>query len=235
MTTKEIIILAGGKGTRLATVNSTLPKCLLAIRERPFLHYVIRYYISQGINHFIFCLGHLHQHIRQDLDMHFPGLVRTIVVENEPLDTGGAIRQALTLAIGSQVFVANGDTYFEADLGRLEAFHLEHDADCSIALTHLADTERYGRVTRDANDRITGFEEKGRKGDGVINGGIYLINRDRFSGRLMPRVFSFEKDYLQQDIAKGNIYGLQQDAYFVDIGIPADLLRAQKEMPAYDK
>lgn len=235
MTAREIIILAGGKGSRLASVNTNLPKCMVHVREHAFLDYIIRYYISQGIEHFIFSLGHLHQTVRQYLDMNFPGLPRALVVEDEPLGTGGAIKHALSSAVGRDVFIANGDTYFEADLSILSAFHGQHDADCTIALASLSNTERYGRVSLDASGKVRGFEEKGQQGEGMINGGIYLLNRERYLNRPLPRIFSFEKDYLQQVPASGRIYGLLQDTYFIDIGVPEDLLKAQNEMPAYDE
>ena len=94
--------------------------------------------------------------------------------------------------------------------------------------------ERYGVVKMDTNNCITSFEEKKWNEEGLINGGVYAIDRDKFLAQPFAEKFSMEKDYLELLVGEGNFYGLVQDAYFIDIGIPEDFERAQKEIGRKD-
>src|SRR3954466_5246401 len=91
---KEAIILAGGLGTRLRSVVSDLPKCMAHVAGRPFLFYVINYLRSQGIEKIIFSLGYKHEIIEEYLAAQFATLDYKVVIEKEPLGTGGAIKVA---------------------------------------------------------------------------------------------------------------------------------------------
>lgn len=232
MNERELIILAGGKGTRLGSHTTGLPKILSMVRDRPFLHYMLNYYLSQGVTRFIFSLGHASQPIIRELESRFSHLDMTILVEDAPLDTGGAMKAALSATKSRHVFVANGDTYFNASLDELWQFHLAKGAECSLALTCVNSTERYGRVIVDENGKVSGFKEKTGGGAGCINGGIYLMDALAFLAHPLPTAFSLEKDYLQSYFWKAGIFGLELPGYFIDIGIPEDLIRVQTDMPA---
>lgn len=100
-----------------------------------------------------------------------------------------------------------------------------------MVLRHMPDVSRYGSVQTDNNDLITMFTEKGTaSGEGLINGGIYLINKQLLSKYPMPKKFSFEKDLMEKIFDTEHLYGFRSDAYFIDIGIPEDYVRAQKEL-----
>ena len=96
---KEAIILAGGLGTRLKEAVPDLPKCMAPVAGRPFLFYVINYLRSQGIEKFIFSLGYKHHFIEDYLKGHFETLIYDVVIENEPLGTGGAVQLAFHNAL----------------------------------------------------------------------------------------------------------------------------------------
>src|SRR6478609_4506039 len=110
-----IIILAGGLGTRLRSVVADLPKCMAPVNKKPFLAYIIAYLESYGIERFIFSLGYKHEEVTRYLTMHFPRLNAELVIEEEPLGTGGAIRLSCTKAASNNIIIANGDTLFKAD------------------------------------------------------------------------------------------------------------------------
>lgn len=234
MNDRELIILAGGKGTRLASIAKGIPKILVPIRERPLLHYLIPYYLSQGVTRFIFSLGHASDPVIRELETHFTHLNISILTEDHPLGTGGALKAALAKAITPHVFAANGDSFFHSDLDDLYRFHLSREAECTLALTETSDTDRYGRVALDGYGRLTAFDEKTSRGPGLVNGGIYLLDREAFLAHPLPAVFSMEKDYLQEYYQRGRILGLAQPGFFIDIGVPEDLFRAQKIMPTYE-
>ena len=226
---KEAIILAGGLGTRLKEILPDLPKCMAPIAGRPFLFYVINYLRSQGIEKFIFSLGYKHEKIEKYLNDQFSTLNYQCSIEEEPLGTGGAVWLALAMSTERNLAVINGDTLFKADLEALAAFHEERQADCTIALKPMQDFDRYGVVELNEDQSIKSFREKRSYKSGYINGGTYILNAGKFLHEALPVKFSFEKDYLEQLHAERRIYGLVQDAYFIDIGVPGDYSRAQEE------
>jgi D-glycero-alpha-D-manno-heptose 1-phosphate guanylyltransferase len=100
-----------------------------------------------------------------------------------------------------------------------------------VALRHVNDTNRYGSVTC-TNESIIEFKEKDAcLGAGDINGGIYLINRAWLCSLPLPTKFSFEKELMQPMAGQDGFYGLSFNSYFIDIGIPEDYWRAQREWP----
>jgi D-glycero-alpha-D-manno-heptose 1-phosphate guanylyltransferase len=94
----------------------------------------------------------------------------------------------------------------------------------------MKDFSRYGVVELDTNNSVKDFKEKQYYDEGFINGGVYALNANKFLEEDLPGKFSFEKDYLEKFYRNRKIYGLVQDEYFIDIGIPEDYERAQKEL-----
>jgi len=232
----EAIILAGGLGTRLRDTVPDLPKCMAPVAGQPFLSHLIRYLLSQGIERFIFSLGYKHEVIEEFLNTQYSTLNIQYSIEEEPLGTGGAIQQACKIATGKTVLVVNGDTLFKVKLGELVNFHQQNDADCTLALKPMHNFDRYGVVEINEDHSIKNFQEKKFYERGYINGGVYMLNVDQFRNDDLPDKFSFEKDYLEVFYNKRKIYGLIQNEYFIDIGIPEDYNRAQEELkqPALD-
>lgn len=173
--TREAIILAGGLGTRLRSVDPDLPKSLVDIAGRPFLYYLINYLRIQGVNRFIFSLGYKADLIISYLKEHFPTLDYSFIIEDEPLGTGGAINLALVHAKNSDVLVCNGDSLFKVNLNELWKFHEHKQSLCTVALKYMTHFDRYGVVETDANSKILSFKEKQYYKEGFINGGTYLL------------------------------------------------------------
>ncbi len=227
----EAIILAGGLGTRLRSAVPDLPKCMAPVAGRPFIAYIIDQLEAQGLRHFIFALGYKSQLFESFLKEKFPEANYSISIEDEPLGTGGAVKLAGTIAKSNTVLVVNGDTYFDIRLSKLASFHHLCGADCTISLKPMKAMDRYGVVELAPDYRIHQFFEKKYYDSGLINGGIYALNLPSFLKERLPEKFSFEKDYLELYFSNRRIYGVVQDAYFIDIGIPADYERAQLELP----
>jgi D-glycero-alpha-D-manno-heptose 1-phosphate guanylyltransferase len=223
---RECIILAGGLGTRLRTAVPDLPKCMAPVAGKPFLHYVVKHFQSEGVEKFIFSLGYMHEIILDFLYKNYPSSQIDYVIEEEPLGTGGAIRLACKKATGQHALVTNGDTLFRIDAGSLAEFHLQQKADCTLCLKPMKNFDRYGLVVID-NNTVVSFREKQHYDEGLINGGIYALEVDHFIKKDWSSKFSFEKDYLEKFCSEGKIYGQVQDEYFIDIGIPEDYEKAQ--------
>src|SRR5438105_5448191 len=230
MQAKEAIILAGGLGTRLRSTVSDLPKCMAPVAGQPFLKHVIRYFLSQGIERFIFSLAYKHKVIEHFLDHEFPYVNYQTCIEQEPLGTGGAIQLACKRATEKDVVVVNGDSLFKADIQATFSFHQQHQAECTLLLKPMHDFDRYGVVKLDSDCTVTSLKEKQFYKSGDINAGIYILNVESFLDKDFPEKFSFEKDYLEKFFPSHNIFGIIQDRYFIDIGIPEDYRRAQVEL-----
>jgi D-glycero-alpha-D-manno-heptose 1-phosphate guanylyltransferase len=133
-------------------------------------------------------------------------------------------------AIERDVIVANGDTLFRINCGKLASFHIQQGAHCTLSLKQMNDFSRYGVVEIDENNSIRDFREKQFYKSGLINGGVYALNVELFVSEELPEKFSFEKDYLERLYPQRKFYGLVDEGYFIDIGIPEDYHRAQKEL-----
>lgn len=225
---QEAIILAGGLGTRLRSAVPELPKCMAPVGGKPFIAYVTDYFRRQGIGHFIFALGYKSQYFEEFFRESFPNGGYSVSLEEEPLGTGGAIRQACGLVTTGTALILNGDTFFGIDLAALSDFHRRKDADCSLCLKPMKEFDRYGVVDLDGEQRVVRFREKQHYASGLINGGVYALNTERLQSEIFPEKFSFETAYLEQPGHR--LYGLEQKGYFIDIGIPADYSRVQEEI-----
>jgi len=226
----EAIILAGGLGTRLKSAVPDLPKCMAPVNGKPFIAYVIQYLKQQEVEKFIFALGYKSESFESFLKEEQSTISYQLSIEQEPLGTGGAIKLACLKATEKNVLITNGDTLFKTDINKISAFHTKLSADCTIALKPMHHFERYGVVELNDDSSIKNFKEKQYYEEGLINGGIYALNVANFLNEALPEKCSFEKDYLETLYYKRKMFGLTQDAYFIDIGIPEDYKKAQLEI-----
>jgi len=226
----EAIVLAGGLGTRLRSVVPDLPKCMAPINGTPFLSYLMDHLTAQGVTKFIFALGYKSDEFIHFLNTKFPNNNFSIVIEDEPLGTGGAIKLAISKANTKDIIALNGDSLYKVNLKQLMKFHVEHNSDCTLALKPMHQFERYGSVAINDNKSIASFKEKKFMESGFINGGVYALNVASFLAKPLPIKFSLEKDYLEKYAPQGKFYGNVQEAYFIDIGIPEDFAKAQIEL-----
>ncbi|WP_026232364.1 nucleotidyltransferase family protein [Neolewinella persica] len=225
----EAIILAGGFGTRLRSVVADKPKALAPINGRPFLEYLLDHLIRGGIDSFVFSVGYRAQMIEEHFGDCYHDRPIQYALETEPLGTGGGIANALPYTSGDTVLVTNGDSLFLTDLARQYALHQQVGALATLALRPMKNFSRYGRVEVDGDGRITAFREKEAVEEGLINGGVYLLQRDAFAQAGLKGAFSLERDFFGAKVADFPLYGLADEGYFLDIGIPEDFARAQED------
>jgi D-glycero-alpha-D-manno-heptose 1-phosphate guanylyltransferase len=226
----DVIILAGGAGTRLRPVVKDIPKPMADINGRPFLHYLLGYLQRFNVNSFVFSAGYKPEVIQDYFGDEFSGIPVRYAVEQEPLGTGGGIRLAMEKCTTEQVLVLNGDTFFRIDPDDMLQKHLRKRADLSICLRKLNDVSRFGTIEANADERITAFREKsGKSGPGFVNGGIYIFNRSVLAGLGLPDKFSVETDLFERFTSKLRMFAYRSEGYFIDIGIPEEYRRAQEE------
>ncbi|MEO5892826.1 MAG: nucleotidyltransferase family protein [Ferruginibacter sp.] len=224
---RECIILAGGMGTRLQSVVADLPKCMAPINGRPFLLYIFEWLKKHDFDRIILSLGYKSESIIDFLNDHTWPFEIVPVIEKEPLGTGGAMALALQQCKGLQVFIMNGDTFFDIDPDEFLEYHLQSNAELTIAAKPLTDYNRYGSLLCNSEGRITGFTEKRQTTEGIINGGIYLldVNSSVLSGR--EGRFSFETDIMEKEYPVRQFFAYPDNGYFIDIGIPEDYRKAE--------
>lgn len=221
----EAIVLAGGFGTRLKEVVSDVPKPMAPVNGKPFLEYLIKDLREKGISHIILAVGYKKEIIREYFKNRYENIEITYSEELTPLGTGGAIRKALKLAKEGDIFIINGDTFFDVDLKRMKEFHTKNKSTLTVAVKEMKNFDRYGSLVIKEN-RIIEFEEKKKKDKGKINGGIYLVKKDLLN-RVEKENFSFEKEVLEDKRIEK--YSYESKGYFIDIGIPEDYFKIKEQ------
>ena len=216
----DVIILAGGKGTRLQAVVSDNPKPMAEVNGRPFLDYHLAQLArSPLIGTVVLALGHLARKVVEHYEAHAPALPLTYVIEDQPLGTGGAVRHALSSTARPLVLVMNGDSIFEIDIAAMLETHQKAPRGVTIALLDVADASRFGSVTLEGH-RVTAFSEKVNRAEpGVINAGVYLFDRQELAD-LPGGPLSLEHDVLPRLVAKGRLTAHVCHSDFIDIGLP---------------
>ena len=228
----EAIVLAGGLGTRLKSKLSGVPKPMAPVAGRPFLEFLLSQLKRADCTRAVLSVGHLHEVIEEHFGGSFRGMRLDYVIEEAPLGTGGAIRKALGTVEDKYVLVLNGDTYLDANYAEMMRFHLQQGAGITMAVTPQSNVARYGGVIVEQH-RIVGFEEKGRAGSGLINAGAYVLPAAMQWPAVLPEKFSFEVDFLAPEIGRLTPAAYEVDGFFLDIGVPEDLDRAQTELAGF--
>ncbi len=223
----NFVILAGGFGKRLQSVIKDVPKPMADINGTPFLELLIREVLFCDPERIVLCVSYLKDIIRKHFGDNFLGVPILYSEEDDPLGTGGAIKQAFDLFDLNEAIVLNGDTYVQTDYQYF--IKKTENEKFAVLLKQVDNANRYGRAEVE-NGRIISFLEKQPEPTpGLINVGVYKIRRDLFTKDL-PKKFSFEKDLLEPKIDILKPLYIQADDYFIDIGIPESYARACREL-----
>jgi D-glycero-alpha-D-manno-heptose 1-phosphate guanylyltransferase len=223
------VILAGGLGTRLRSVIPDLPKPMAPVHNRPFLEYLMDYWIAQGVAKFILSVGYKSKGIISHFGSAYKGVPVFYAEEDEPLGTGGGLVLAAR-GLTTPFLLLNGDTYFEVSLKELKYFHKKNHSDCTIVIFRSNEANRYGAIAIDGAGKIEKLKTAKCQVGEFANGGVYMINPLILAASFQPgQKYSLEDEVIATLIAgKKNIFGLEQSGKFLDIGIPADYISAQK-------
>jgi NDP-sugar pyrophosphorylase family protein len=231
----DVIILCGGRGSRLKSFTKNLPKPLIKIGNRPFLDILIAYLSGFGLRRFILALGYkadiIHKHYS---DNNINDLKILFSREKEPLGTGGAIKNAQHFVRSDYFLVLNGDSFYNIDFSAFLRFCLKKKVLLgAIALKKITSGKDYGAISIDPHGRILSFDEKNMVSKNCfINGGVYIFKKTIFSKMPEHSKFSLEKDLFPKLTAVKGFYGYKTSGFFIDIGTPQRLKKARKLMPA---
>lgn len=223
----DVIILTGGKGTRLRSKIKDIPKTMADVNGKPFLEWTLEWLSKFNVKNVILAVGYKKEYIKEYFGDKYQNIKIIYSEEDEPLGTGGAIKKALMRSSEKNVIAMNGDVFARVDLEKIFEQHVKSDSIMTIAIKEMYNFDRFG-VVKFENDRITKFEEKKYVEKGFMNTGVYVINRNIFDNKINQDSFSIENDYLNKYVASDKISPFIYDGQFVDIGIPEDYERIKE-------
>jgi NDP-sugar pyrophosphorylase family protein len=226
----QSVILAGGLGTRLGPLGADTAKPMQPVAGRPFLELVMCYLAAQGVADFVLCVGHRADQVRE----HFGDGGRLDVrvrysTEHEPLGTGGALRRALPLIDGERVLVSNGDSFVDFSVPALVRTHQQLRPQASMVLVRADDADRFGSVEVDRDGWVRAFAEKASPAAGLVNGGVYLVERELIERLSADGPSSLERDCFPALVAGQQLAGMPVGGTLVDIGTPESLEAARSD------
>lgn len=223
---KQCVILLGGLGSRLGSLTRATPKPLLEVAGAPFVDLLVREALRRGFTDILLLAGHaagVVQNYVSERRASLPvGTTLDLVIEDEPLGTGGAVRNALP-RLDSRFLLMNGDTWFDFNWLDLA---LVYAGTSAIAGRAVPAATRYEHLAIDKQGKVIDIVPRAKHaGEAVINGGVYVFNKAdiaAYNGK-----FSIEADLLPGLIAEGKLVAKVYGGFFIDIGLPESLARAR--------
>ena len=223
-----VIVLVGGRGTRIAHLRADTPKPLVAVNGRPFLDWLTLYLLRFGLRRLVYSAGYKAEQVEAWI-AHFKavettdGVCLAMVREDAPLGTGGAIFACLD-ACGDWFLALNGDSLALCDLQALTVLAEYEGLDGALIGLPVPDTSRYGSLDVDPRGLLRGFHEK-RPGSGLINAGIYLLRKAAVEPLRRDGQVSIETELLPEMLAAGRRIRVIEASKvpFIDIGTPETL------------
>ncbi len=223
----DVIVLCGGKGTRLSSVVSDKPKPLAEIEGRAFLDILLQNIFEQGATRVILAVGHMKEKI---MERYANDARISFSTEDAPLGTGGALLKAMELVTTEHCIAMNGDAYCDADIKSLYREHITRNALASFALAQMDDISEYGSVRIDEYGKILAFEEKlPEKRAGLVNAGIYAFDKKIKNFVPEQNNFSLERDVFPM-ILNQICYGHVIQGEVLDIGTPERYATAKEKL-----
>ncbi len=224
----QALILAGGEGTRLRPLTSTVPKPVVPLVDRPFIAFMIDWLRGHGVDDIVMSCGHLASGVRNVLgDGEAFGIRLRYVEEPRPLGTGGAVKYAEPL-LDERFLMLNGDVLTDIDVSAQIAQHERTGARATLALTPVEDPTAYGLVRLAGDGAVTEFVEKPSPDQietNNISAGIYVLERSVLDLLEAGQPASIERDVFPQMVGHG-LYGCVAAGYWLDIGTPGRYLEA---------
>lgn len=228
------ILLVGGFGTRLMPLTKNTPKPMLTVAGIPVTEHQLNMAKAAGITKIVLATSYLSELFTPYFgDGSKWGMQIQYAVEETPLGTGGAIRNAAKLINSSEsIVILNGDVLSSHNLSEQIRQHEANNADVTLHLTQVEDARAYGCVPTDSNGRVTAFLEKMDKPvTNQINAGCYVFNPRVLDSIPLDTVVSVERETFPLLVKNGAaVYGYVENSYWVDIGTPQALMNASCEI-----
>lgn len=229
----DAVVLVGGQGTRLRPLTLSAAKPMLRTAGVPFLAHLLSRIREAGLTHVVLGTSYRAETFNEYFgDGSNFGLEIEYVVEQEPLGTGGAIRNVATRLRGSTAMIFNGDILSGVDLPALHQAHIDAAADVTLHLVRVADPRRFGSVPTDPSGRVAAFVEKSdTPPTDQINAGCYVFRREVLEQIPAGRVVSVERETFPGLLERGaHLHGYVDDSYWLDLGTPEAFVRGSADL-----
>ena len=249
----KVVIMAGGKGTRIASVVNDVPKPMIKIGGKPILEHQIDNLKSCGLNDIVLVIGHLGDKIREYFgDGSKFGVHITYFVEDHPLGTAGALFQMPQLT--EDFLLLCGDVMIDVDFNRFIAFHKEHRAwaslmahpnghpyDSSLLVTEIVPPQTLGGMPLDTHRVIRWMNKEDNRlyYKNRVNAGIEIISPELLRETMRtfvprhpetPDKIDLDRDVLKPNIGSGRIYAYDTPEYVKDMGTPDRFYETEKDL-----
>jgi mannose-1-phosphate guanylyltransferase len=229
----EAVVLVGGLGTRMRPLTLSAPKPMLPTAGVPFLTHLLGRIRAAGVRHVVLGTSY-----RADVfAAHFGdgsalGLALDYIVEDEPLDTGGGIRNVAPALSEPDVLVFNGDVLSGLDPAEVVRTHRTVGADVTLHLVRVPDPRAFGCVPTTADGRVLGFLEKiDDPPTDQINAGCYVFRREVIDSIPAGRPVSVEREIFPGLLAAGaRLQAHVDDSYWLDLGTPAAFVQGSADL-----
>jgi len=223
------MILAGCFSTRLYPLTLEVPKPLVPVVDRPVVDHVMTYLVRQGVDELVINVHYFAAAVETHIgDGAAWGAGMAYLREPELMGSAGAVKQVESL-FGSTFVVIGCDDITDVDLHAALAFHRARGAEATIVLVEAEDVSHYGVVVVDHDGRIREFQEKPAPGtarSNLVNTGIYVFEPEVLARIPAGAFYDFGKQVFPKMLADGaGFYGMQQSAYWCDIGTPSEYRR----------
>lgn len=233
----QAVIMAGGKGTRLAAITKDeIPKPMVPVNGKPLLLWQIEELKKNGITDIIMIIGHLGEKIEEYFQNGEKyGVHVSYIREHEPLGTAGAFYYLKEKIISDYFLLVFGDVFFSVDIHRMEKFYLDHQAEAALFVhpnSHPADSDL---VVLDENNKVIKFDSKHNVRDywfdNCVNAGFYILSSEICELVENPCKTDLEKDILMLLVDEGQaVYGYRSPEYIKDIGTVDRIHQTEKDV-----
>lgn len=219
--TCDVVILAGGQGSRLRPVVGEHQKCVADYDGQPFLFHLFACLEAQGFYRIILALGYDADGVRSKIDQSVWSKKLNIIysVENKPLGTAGALRYALALIQSAEVIVLNGDTLTKLNYNDFMAFHRKQSARLTLAVTEVNTNQDSGYMHVSVDAKVRSFDEKTNMGQRYASMGVYCMSQSFIEAMPQGENCSLENDIFPKAVGSG-AYAYASKQGFHDIGTP---------------
>ncbi len=233
----KAVVMAGGEGTRLRPLTSRRPKPLVPIMNRPIMEHIVVLLKQYGITDIVVTLYYLADEISGYFGTGSDwGVNIEYVVEETPLGTAGAVRQAADLLGDAPFLIVSGDALTDIRLDRLTRYHHSKGAIVTLALAHVPNPREFGVVITDEGGRIQRFLEKpdwSNVFSDTVNTGMYVIDPEVVHLMEPRRPYDWSQDIFPQLLRDGKpLYGyiMGDDEYWCDVGTLEQYREAHEEV-----
>ncbi len=231
----KAVVMAGGEGTRLRPMTSSMPKPLLPVVNRPIMEHVLRLLRRHGYTEIVVTVQFLASLIRNYFgDGEELGVHLTYATEEEPLGTAGSVKNAEDALRDAPFLVISGDALTDIDLSALVAFHHERGAMVTVCLTRVSNPLEFGITIIDDDGRVQRFLEKptwGQVFSDTVNTGIYVMDPAVFDYVKSGEAVDWSGDVFPRLLEDGHpVFGFVADGYWEDVGTLESYHRAQADV-----